>query len=142
GLNRPEFITVPTSDGVALNAWLIKPKAFDPARRYPLLMNVYGGPGSQTVTDSWGGPNYLWHQMLAQEGYLVASVDNRGTGGRGARLRRQPSWRLPACTWHRRRQRALPEQRPAGGAARSRQQAVRHADLSRPDACDRGRQHA
>ena len=86
GLNRPEFITVPTSDGVALNAWLIKPKAFDPARRYPLLMNVYGGPGSQTVTDSWGGPNYLWHQMLAQEGYLVASVDNRGTGGRGAKF--------------------------------------------------------
>ncbi|PYO79995.1 MAG: S9 family peptidase, partial [Gemmatimonadetes bacterium] len=86
GLNRPEFITVQTPDGVALNAWLIKPKAFDPARRYPLLMNVYGGPGSQTVTDSWGGPNYLWHQMLAQEGYLVASVDNRGTGGRGAKF--------------------------------------------------------
>jgi dipeptidyl-peptidase 4 len=86
GLNRPEFITIPTPDGVALNAWLIKPKGFDPARKYPLLMNVYGGPGSQTVTDSWGGPNYLWHQMLAQDGYLVASVDNRGTGGRGARF--------------------------------------------------------
>ncbi len=86
GLNRPEFITVPTSDGVTLNAWLIKPKGFDAARRYPLLMNVYGGPGSQTVTDSWGGPNYLWHQLLAQDGYLVASVDNRGTGGRGAKF--------------------------------------------------------
>src|SRR2546430_11329959 len=49
-------------------------------------MNVYGGPGSQTVTDSWSGPNYLWHQMLAQDGYLVASVDNRGTGGRGAKF--------------------------------------------------------
>ena len=89
GLNRPEFITVRTSDGVDLNAWIIKPKAFDPTRRYPLLMNVYGGPGSQTVTDSWGGANYLWHQMLAQEGYLVASVDNRGTGGRGAKFMKQ-----------------------------------------------------
>jgi dipeptidyl-peptidase-4 len=49
---------------------------------------VYGGPGSQTVTDAWGGPTYLWHQMLAQEGYLVASVDNRGTGARGAKFRK------------------------------------------------------
>ena len=86
GLNRPEFMTLETADGVTLNAWLIKPKGFNPARTYPLLMNVYGGPGSQTVTDSWGGPNYLWHQMLAQDGYLVASVDNRGTGGRGAKF--------------------------------------------------------
>src|SRR5207237_6087718 len=86
GLNRAEFITIPTADGVQLNAWVIKPKGFDASRRYPLLMNVYGGPGSQTVTDSWGGPNYLWHQLLAQDGYLVASVDNRGTGGRGARF--------------------------------------------------------
>ena len=88
GLRRPEFLTVRTADGVELNAWIIKPKSFDPNRRYPLLMNVYGGPGSQTVTDSWGGANYLWHQMLAQDGYLVASVDNRGTGGRGARFRK------------------------------------------------------
>ena len=85
-LNRPEFITVRTPDRVALNAWLIKPQGFNPTRKYPLLMSVYGGPGSQTVTDSWGGPNYLWHQLLAQQGYLVASVDNRGTGGRGAKF--------------------------------------------------------
>src|ERR1041385_4550000 len=86
GLNRPEFVTVKTPGGVDLTAWLIKPRGFDQTRRYPLLMTVYGGPGSQTVTDSWGGPNYLWHQMLAQDGYLVASVDNRGTGGRGAKF--------------------------------------------------------
>src|SRR2546430_2134988 len=86
GLTRPEFITITTADGVQLNAWIIKPRGFDASRRYPLLMSVYGGPGSQTVTDSWSGPNYLWHQMLAQDGYLVASVDNRGTGGRGAKF--------------------------------------------------------
>ncbi|HEX2681996.1 MAG TPA: S9 family peptidase, partial [Candidatus Dormibacteraeota bacterium] len=88
GLRPPEFLKVPAADGLELNAWLIKPKQFDPARRYPLLLFVYGGPGSQTVTDQWGGAQYLWHQMLAQEGYLVASVDNRGTGARGSRFKR------------------------------------------------------
>ncbi len=82
----PEFLKVPTAPGVELNAYLIKPRHFDPARRHPLLMYVYGGPGSQTVTDAWGGSLYLWHQMLARDGYLVASVDNRGTGARGARF--------------------------------------------------------
>ena len=79
----PEFITVPAADATPLNAWIIKPPDFDPERRYPLLMYVYGGPGSQTVRDSWGGSRYLWHQLLASEGYIVASVDNRGTGARG-----------------------------------------------------------
>ncbi|HEX4601350.1 MAG TPA: S9 family peptidase [Gemmatimonadales bacterium] len=87
-LRAPEFLQLPAADGVALNAWLIKPRDFDPAKRYPLLLTVYGGPGSQTVTDAWGGPTYLWHQMLAQEGYLIASVDNRGTGARGAKFRK------------------------------------------------------
>ena len=87
-LRPPEFLTIPTPDGVELNAWMIKPKDFDPAKRYPLLMFVYGGPGSQTVTDAWGGSQYLWHQMLAQDGYLVASVDNRGTGARGAKFKK------------------------------------------------------
>ncbi len=88
GLNRPGFIKIPTPDGVELNAWIIKPTGFDPARRYPLLMIVYGGPGSQTVTDDWGGSGYLWHQMLAQDGCLIASVDNRGTGGRGVKFKK------------------------------------------------------
>src|SRR5438034_3402996 len=85
-LRAPEFLKVPTPGGVELNAWIVKPRDFDPAKRYPLLLFVYGGPGSQTVTDAWGGAQYLWHQMLAQDGYLVASVDNRGTGGRGAKF--------------------------------------------------------
>jgi dipeptidyl-peptidase-4 len=79
----PEFTTVPGHDGELLNGYLIKPRDFDPSREYPLLMYVYGGPGSQTVVDRWGGSRYLWHQMLVSEGYLVASVDNRGTGARG-----------------------------------------------------------
>ncbi len=82
-LNAPEFITVPVEDGVELNGYLIKPRDFDPQRQYPLLMYVYGGPGSQTVRDVWGGSRYLWHHLLVQQGYLVASVDNRGTGARG-----------------------------------------------------------
>jgi dipeptidyl-peptidase-4 len=94
GLKPPEFMKVRTPDGAELNALMIKPKDFDPAKRYPLLMYVYGGPGSQTVVDTWGGPAYLWYQMLAQEGYLIASVDNRGTGARGARFKKMTYLRL------------------------------------------------
>ncbi len=82
-LQVPEFLTIPVGDGVELNAYMIKPKDFDPAGQYPLLMFAYGGPGSQRVTDAWGGGRYLWHQQLAREGYLIACVDNRGTGARG-----------------------------------------------------------
>jgi dipeptidyl-peptidase-4 len=84
----PEFLTVATAPGTELNAYLLKPADFDPARRYPLVMYVYGGPGSQTVIDSWGGNLYLWHVLLTREGYLVASVDNRGTGARGSRFKK------------------------------------------------------
>jgi dipeptidyl-peptidase-4 len=62
---------------------MIKPPNFDEKKKYPVFLTIYGGPGSQTVTDSWGGSNYFWHQMLAQKGYIVVSVDNRGTGARG-----------------------------------------------------------
>jgi dipeptidyl-peptidase-4 len=82
-VSAPEFFTVRTQDGAELNAWMIKPAGFDPSRKYPVLMYVYGGPGSQTVLNSWGGSRYLWHQSLAQRGYIVVSVDNRGTGARG-----------------------------------------------------------
>ncbi|MGH7530655.1 MAG: S9 family peptidase [Gemmatimonadales bacterium] len=87
-LGTHEFTTVDIGGGVRLNAYLIKPPGFDPGRRYPVFFTVYGGPGSQTVVDGWGGSNYLWHQMLAQRGYIVASVDNRGTGARGRAWRK------------------------------------------------------
>ena len=87
-LGTAEFQQVDIGDGIRLNAYLIKPPDFDPTRKYPVFFTVYGGPGSQTVVDSWGGANYLWHQLLAQRGYIVASVDNRGTGARGRAWRK------------------------------------------------------
>ncbi|MEM0963021.1 MAG: DPP IV N-terminal domain-containing protein, partial [Bacteroidota bacterium] len=79
-----EFMTVPAADGTDLNAYLVKPRDFDPNREYPLLIHTYGGPGSQEVRNSWGGTERLWHHYLAETyGILVAGVDNRGTGGRG-----------------------------------------------------------
>ena len=77
------FFKFTTSENVELNAWMIKPPNFDESKKYPVFLTIYGGPGSQTVTNSWGSSNYFWHQMLAQKGYIVVSVDNRGTGARG-----------------------------------------------------------
>lgn len=74
-----EFFRVDIGDGVLLDGWCIKPPDFDPQKQYPLLFQVYGEPAGQTVLDRWGGNGYLWHLMLAQQGYLIASVDNRGT---------------------------------------------------------------
>jgi len=76
---RSEFFKVDIGDGVQLDGWMIKPHDFDPQKRYPVLFYVYGEPWGQTVMDSWRSGNRLWHQMLAQEGYIVMSVDNRGT---------------------------------------------------------------
>jgi dipeptidyl-peptidase 4 len=73
-----EFFSIPGENGTRMPAVLMKPEDFDSTRKYPLLMHVYGGPGSATVNDAWGS-YYLWHLMLTQKGYLVASVDNRGT---------------------------------------------------------------
>ncbi|MFN0176287.1 MAG: S9 family peptidase [Saprospiraceae bacterium] len=84
-----EFFDFKTSDKVELNGWMIKPTA--PAfqnQKLPVLMFVYGGPGSQQVTDAWKGINYWWFQMLAQQGYVVACVDNRGTGARGEEFKK------------------------------------------------------
>jgi len=89
-LGATEFRQVDIGNGIKLNAAFIKPPNFDSTggARYPVFFYVYGGPGSQTVTDNWGGQNYLWYQMLAQRGYIVASVDNRGTGARGKAWRK------------------------------------------------------
>ncbi|HUT95372.1 MAG TPA: DPP IV N-terminal domain-containing protein [Thermoguttaceae bacterium] len=77
---RPtEFFRVDIGDGVELDAWCIRPPDFDPKKKYPLLVYVYGEPWGQTVLDRWGGTRYLWHLMLAQQGYVVMSFDNRGT---------------------------------------------------------------
>ncbi len=88
-VSKAEFGILPTENNVLLNYYFIKPKDFDPAKKYPLLMFVYGGPGSQQVLNSWLGSNFWWHQMLANEkGYIIACVDNRGTGGRGAQFKK------------------------------------------------------
>ncbi|HEX6042489.1 S9 family peptidase, partial [Longimicrobium sp.] len=92
GLRAPELLTIPAQDGTPLNAWMIRPADFDPAKKYPVLMYVYGGPGSQTVKDQWGGTRYLWHQLLARRGYVVVSVDNRGTGARGRAFRKSATY--------------------------------------------------
>ncbi|PRY50843.1 dipeptidyl-peptidase-4 [Arcticibacter pallidicorallinus] len=83
-----EFFSFKTSTGVSLNGWMIKPANFDPQKKYPVLMFVYGGPGSQSVADAWGGTRNKWYNMLAQQGYIVACVDNRGTGFRGAEFKK------------------------------------------------------
>jgi dipeptidyl-peptidase-4 len=75
----PEFIKVDIGEGISLDGWMIKPPNFDASQRYPVLIYVYGEPASQTVVDRWASTRYLWHQMLAQHGYLVMSFDNRGT---------------------------------------------------------------
>ena len=87
---KPEFFTfgtpeikLPDSSVVELNAWKILPYDFDPEKEYPVLLSIYGGPGSQEVRNSWGGFNYMWFEMLAENGIIVVAVDNRGTGARG-----------------------------------------------------------
>ncbi len=74
-----EFFKVDIGEGVQLDGWMMKPHDFDPQKRYPVLFHVYGEPWGQTVLDTWFGRNRIWHQMLAQQGYVVMSVDNRGT---------------------------------------------------------------
>ena len=79
-----EFMTIKTSENIELNAWMIKPTDFDPKKKYPVFMFLYGGPGSQQVLNNFDASNGMWFQHLAQKGYIVACVDNRGTGGKGA----------------------------------------------------------
>jgi dipeptidyl-peptidase-4 len=82
-LSPMEFVTVKSRDGVSLNASTIKPPNFDAQKKYPVLVYTYGGPHAQVVRNAWGGANFLWHELMAQKGYIIFSLDNRGSAGRG-----------------------------------------------------------
>jgi dipeptidyl-peptidase 4 len=82
-LSPVEFLTVKAHDGMPLNAMMIKPPDFNPAKKYPVLIFTYGGPHVQVVLNQWGGTNFLWHELMAQKGYIVFALDNRGSAGRG-----------------------------------------------------------
>ena len=87
-LGSRELFSFTTADGITLNGWMVKPKDFDANKRYPVIMYQYGGPGNQQVLNRWNngmcGQGAVFEQYLAQQGYVVVCVDNRGTGGRGA----------------------------------------------------------
>ncbi|MEZ4891949.1 MAG: S9 family peptidase [Saprospiraceae bacterium] len=83
GLAQKEFFQFTLADGTVLNGWMIKPAVMDSTRKYPVLFDNYGGPGSQTVQNRYDGYMNTWQQLLVQKGYVIASVDNRGTGSRG-----------------------------------------------------------
>lgn len=83
-----EYITVPNDAGDQMNAWIMKPKNFDPNKKYPLFMFQYSGPGSQQVSNSWDQGNGLWFNHLVQQGYIVACVDGRGTGYKGTEYKK------------------------------------------------------
>jgi len=82
-LSPVEFLTVKSRDGVLLNASIIKPPNFDAQRKYPVLVSTYGGPHAQVVRNAWGGSSFLWHELMAQKGYIIFLLDNRGSAGRG-----------------------------------------------------------
>ncbi len=87
-LGKARFGTLNLANGTELHYWMMLPPDFDSTKKYPVLMHVYGGPGANTVNNRWSGANYLWHQMLTQKGYIVVSVDNRGTGHKGASFKK------------------------------------------------------
>ncbi len=82
-LKEPFFITVKTHDGVDMNAMLLRPAGFNGEKKYPVIVYTYGGPGRQAVRDAWDGDISMWQQLLAQHGYVVFALDNRGSAGRG-----------------------------------------------------------
>ena len=91
GVPNPEFMKITTSDGIELNAYMIKPPDFDPDRKYPVIGYGYGNAGSQMVVNRWGsarGANRdLWHRYMAQQGFIVFTLDNRTTAGRGKKAK-------------------------------------------------------
>ena len=87
-LPSKEFFVLTTEKGQNLNAWMIKPKDFDASKKYPVFMYQYSGPGSQQVNNDWNGADDYWFMMLSQQGYIVACVDGRGTGFKGAEFKK------------------------------------------------------
>ena len=83
GAVEKEFFSFTNDAGVELNCWKMMPQGHEPGQTHPVYVAIYGGPGANTVNDSWGGSTFLWHQYLAQEGYMVVSCDPRGTQFRG-----------------------------------------------------------
>jgi len=88
GFSNAEFIRIPNSKGDTLNGWLLKPAAFDSSKKHPVLFCNYGGPGSQQVANRFGAVSF-WHQLLAQKGFIIVSVDNTGTGFRGEEFKKK-----------------------------------------------------
>jgi dipeptidyl-peptidase 4 len=82
-LSPVEFLNVKANDGTKLYATMIKPPDFDPSKKYPVLINVYGGPQAQQVRNAWSGITFLWHEMMAEKGYVIFTLDNRGSYNRG-----------------------------------------------------------
>lgn len=87
-LPSKEFFVLTTEKGQNLNAWMIRPKDFDASKKYPVFMYQYSGPGSQQVNNDWNGADDYWFMMLSQQGYIVACVDGRGTGFKGAEFKK------------------------------------------------------
>jgi dipeptidyl-peptidase-4 len=85
-LSPVDFLQVPGADGTELQAEMIRPPNFDPSRRYPVLVYVYGGPGVQNVMNAWEGSTFLWNEMMAQKGFIIFAVDNHGASGYGHRF--------------------------------------------------------
>lgn len=88
GILNKEFFSFKASDGNNVEGYMIKPKDFDASKQYPLLIYQYSGPNSQNVSNAFGGNHFYFHQMLAQQGYIVALIDTRGTGGRGEKYKK------------------------------------------------------
>src|SRR5258706_1599107 len=95
-LSAPQFLSVKAHDGMPLNAVMIKPPDFDSSKKYPVLVFTYGGPHAQVVLNAWGGSAGLWHQLMAQKGYIIFALDNRGSGGRGHVFEEPIHYRLGA----------------------------------------------
>ena len=95
-LSPVEFLQIKTHDKILLNAMMIKPPDFDATKKYPVIVFTYGGPHAQVVLNAWGGPIFLWHEMMAEKGFVIFALDNRGSAGRGHLFEEPIHYRLGA----------------------------------------------